>query len=111
MTTKIYIPNQGCHDFTDAEQYGTVIPMTSGHFSLLSTGKMYRIFDKHLSRSTSEDYILVCGPSVMNAIAAGIFATKHNCLNLLLYHVGKDGKGRYRRRNINLNKIRRSTDE
>ena len=97
---KVYIPNKGCHDFSTAEMFGELIFLTTGKFNLLSIGRMYRTFQPIVDASSNEDYILVCGPSVMASILCSLFAIKHNCLNLLLYSASQNGVGKYKVRNI-----------
>ena len=96
----IYITNRGCHDFSAAHRYGTLIDLTQGHYNLLSLGRMWRTMYPILSSSSHEDMILVCGPTIMNIVASSIFLLRHNKLNLLLYHIGRDNIGRYKKRTL-----------
>lgn len=96
----IYITNRGCHDFTAAEAFGTLIDLTKGKYNLLSLGRMHREMEPLLRGSTPDDYLLVCGPTIMNMVAAIILFNLHKRLNLLIYVVGNDGVGRYKRRNL-----------
>ena len=97
---KVYITNRGCHDFSGATQFGDLIDLTVGKYNLLSLGRMHREMEPLLRESTPEDYILVCGPTVMNMVVAAIMSELHSRLNLLIYVVGRDGVGRYKRRNL-----------
>jgi len=83
--------NKGAHDHSDAERYGKLVYMSEGSVSRYSTARMYREFVYHLCDSTSDDYILVTGLSVMVGIACAIFASMHERLNLLLYKPGRSG--------------------
>jgi hypothetical protein len=100
----IYIPNSGCHDFSGAEQYGTLTPITKGKQNLLSIGRMYREFSHAMESASEDDLILICGPAVMSALLCTIFAQRFGRLNLLLYHQSRDGISRYKIRNIILEK-------
>ena len=108
---KVYITNRGCHAFSAATEFGELIYLTTGKFNLTSLGAMYRHMAPILATSTPEDYILVCGPTVMNMVATSIFTGLHNRLNLLLYSVGKDNIGRYKRRHLTLATIYSNCDE
>lgn len=99
---KIYVVNKGCHDFSSASEIGTLIYLTEGKYNLLSIGAIYRQMQPILSSSDEEDYILVCGPTVMNIVATSLFISLHSRLNLLIYHIGKDNIGRYKRRHLSL---------
>jgi len=106
----IYIPNSGCHDFSAAKHFGKLITLSKGALNLYSIGGLYRLMEPILLNSTKEDYILICGPTVANVVATTIFTHLHGKLNLLIYHVDKKGKGRYKRRNISY-KNRRSLND
>ena len=91
----VYIVNNSGHDFSNAKRFGELIIMSEGVVDKFNITKMLRLFQKHLKISKSEDYILCSGPSVMNAIACADFASRHGCLNLLLWRFGKDGDDMY----------------
>ncbi len=99
---KIYIVNKGCHDFSAAEKFGTLITLTEGKYNLLAIGKMYRDMEDILSKSSHDDYIILCGPTVMNVIATSIFTKLHGKLNLLIYCVDNNRDGFYTKRVINI---------
>ena len=96
---KIYIPNAGMHNFSAAEVFGTLVPLSKGKVNILSVGGLYRQFVQLLS-SKPDDYILICGPTICNIVACVMFTQVHKKLNLLIYHIGRDGIGRYKRRNL-----------
>lgn len=100
MKPRIYITNRGLHDFSAAERYGALVDLTKGRYNLLSIGRMWRVMTPILRKSNSEDMILVCGPTTMNIISCSIFLLIHGRLNLLLYEVGRDGRGRYKKRTL-----------
>lgn len=106
MNRNVYIINKGCHDYTEAEQFGNLIYLTSGSYNILSTSKMYRKFLEQLKNSHKDDYILPTGLGVMGIVACSIFALLHNKLNLLIYYTtsGK-GKGVYKERTILLDDL------
>ena len=88
--SNVYIINRGCHDYTKAEKYGTLIYLTEGYFRRFSTGKMYRAFLDGFENSQQSDYIVIGGLTIMATIACSVFATKHGRLNLLLYNNNRD---------------------
>ncbi len=86
----IYIVNQGGHDFSSAEDWGSPITFLSkGSISPFQTNNMYREFAEILNESKSDDYIVPCGLPTMSLIACAIFSLKHGRLNLLLFRNGK----------------------
>ena len=91
MSRKVYIINRSIHDFSAAAVYGELVYMSEGSINRFNTSGIYRKFYPILSKSCKEDYILITGLTVMNLVAAFIFAMRHRRLNLLLF---KSYKGR-----------------
>ena len=89
MAAKVYVVNQGFHDFAPAEKFGRLVFMTEGYQPKFSVATALRRFQFCMQDSAEEDWILLTGLSVLNGLAMSVFALKHNRLNLLLY----DGKG------------------
>ena len=95
----VYVVSNSAHDFTEAKKFGKLIFLSEGAMNRYHCNNQHRQFMEHLKNSEPEDYILLCGLSVMNSIACAAFACKHDRLNLLLFR-----KGRYVERNIVFNK-------
>lgn len=87
--SKVFVVNRSNHDFSRAEEFGELVFCTEGRMNRFATNDMIRRFSEVMSKSSEEDYVLLCSLNVMNAIACAVFAYKHGALNLLLY---KDGK-------------------
>ncbi len=96
MKRKIFIPNSTSHNYSNAKRFGTLIRLTSGNLDLTNASRMFRLMSEQLHQASPDDYILISGASVPNSVACGIFASKFNCLNLLIYR--RDGK--YVERNL-----------
>jgi hypothetical protein len=102
MAKRVYVINQGGHDYTSAERYGTLVFLTKGRVrNAYSTTMMYRNFSEDMQESQADDFILLTGLGVMNVIACSIFAYKHGKINLLIYA----GKNRYTVRTIVLSEL------
>lgn len=85
MPRKVYIVNKSVHDFSAATEYGELVYLSEGSINRFDTSRIYRMFYPILKNSNKEDYILITGLTVMNLVAAFIFAMKHKRLNLLLF--------------------------
>lgn len=85
---KVFVVNNSAHDFSPAAEYGDLIFLSEGAMNRYATNNMHRQFSEKLRDSMPEDYILLCGLSVMNAVACSIFAHKHGRLNILLFKQG-----------------------
>lgn len=83
--SKVFVVNRGCHDHSDAERFGELVYLSEGSINRYATGKMYREFVPELKKSSSEDYILTTGLTVMSVVACSIFARIHGRVNLLLF--------------------------
>lgn len=83
--SKVYIVSKSAHDFSDAERYGTLIPLSSGPMNRYNVNNIHRQFKDIMDESDADDYVLICGLSIMSSIACGIMAAKHGKLNMLIF--------------------------
>ena len=99
----VYVINRGAgHDFSPAEQYGTLTFLSDGPMNKFDIGGMHRRFSDALKDSQPTDYILLTSLTAMCSVACAVFAHLHGRLNLLLYRE-QVGSGRYVERRIILN--------
>lgn len=85
MSKRVYVVNKSVHDFSAAVEFGELIYLSEGSINRFNTSQIYRKFYPILKDSNETDYILITGLTVMNLVAAFIFAIKHRRLNLLLF--------------------------
>ena len=83
--TRVYIVNRGPHDYSAAKHYGELVFCTTGSLDKFDTSQMYRELADSLYDSQAEDYILLTSLTSLCCVACGIFASKHQRLNLLLH--------------------------
>jgi len=95
----VFVPNQGAHDFSDAERYGTLRYVTKGMLSKHALGIMTRAWEDVLADSKPDDFILLTSLTTLCSVGCAIFAFKHGKLNLLMYR-----NGRYMSRTILLDR-------
>ena len=86
---KVFIINDSGHDFREAEVFGKLTTLTRGLVRKLHVTEMYRMMEPLLAESSPEDYLLQSGPTVLNMVAASIFAAKHGVLNLLIWDTNR----------------------
>lgn len=96
----VYIPNKGCHDFSIAKKFGNLITLTQGKVNTSAMGKMYRLFESAIATSNPDDFIIIAGPATLSSLLCAMFAVKHGQVNMLIYQLGSDKKGHYRKRTI-----------
>jgi len=107
---KIYVPNDSGHDFSKAEEYGELVVLTRGILGKYQITSMFRSMEEAIRDSSPDDYILMCGPSVMQAVICSMFAYLHGGLNLLLFKTGSEGdrgSDTYVFRRLNLGRLKR----
>jgi hypothetical protein len=82
---KVFIPNQGGHDFSKALRYGTLVYVTKGLVNRFSVNVMARMWASSLKSSTKEDYLLLTSLTILSVVGAAIFGYLHGGINLLIY--------------------------
>lgn len=87
MNSKVYIPNNSGHDFSDAKRFGELTFITEGMINRFNINSMYRIVVEALKDSSPDDYIMVGGLTHINVVLTSVFTFMHGRLNLLLYDV------------------------
>ena len=93
---KVFIPNKGFHDYTDAKRFGEIIYITTGSQNKFGVSNMARCWDAAIKDSSPHDYILVTSLSILCSVGASAFAMKHEGrVNFLLWQ-----KDRYIARTI-----------
>jgi len=86
---RVYIVSRSAHDFTNAEQFGKLVTLSEGPINRYSVNNIHRQFHSILKHSDPDDYILVCGLGIMNAVAASIMTALHGKVNFLLFKQGE----------------------
>ena len=89
MGRKVFVVNNGGHDYSSAEQFGEIIFCTESVIRKDDTAQMFRELNETLSWANRDDYLLVSSLTSLCMIAAGIMADKFGEIHLLLY---KDGQ-------------------
>lgn len=82
---KVYIINQGAHDYSTAEYFGELVFCTKGSIDRFDTSQMYRELVEALHDSQADDYILLTSLTTLCCVACAIFTAKHGQVNLLLF--------------------------
>ena len=83
--TKVYIPNRGPHDYTEAAQFGHLIYCTEGSLDKFDTSQMFREITDAMWDAGPKDYILLTSLTSLCSVACAIFAHRFGKLNLLIH--------------------------
>lgn len=101
---KVYIPNRGSHNYSDAERFGDLSFVSSGLVNPFNTGQQFRMWELALRDSSPEDRIVISSLPVLCTIGGSLYAYKHGKLNLLIF----SSEGKYQPREINYENVERN---
>lgn len=85
---KVFIVNNGGHDYSDAERFGELVFCTSAFIRKDDTGLMYREIKEALKDASPDDFLMISSLTSMCTIATGILVEKFGHLNMLILHNG-----------------------
>lgn len=102
----VYIVSKSAHDFSAAERFGDLVALSVGPMNRYNTNNIHRQFYDILQDSKPDDYVLICGLSIMSCIACSIMTHLHGRLNILIFKNGK-----YVERNMILDERRWEEEE
>lgn len=93
---RVFVTNYAGHDYTKAEAFGKVIPLTKGYVSFQSLDRVkFRIAETLLeNEATEEDYLLFSGNSYISIVAALVWYAKHKKVKLLVHDIRDEGNYR-----------------
>ena len=86
---KVYIPNKGAHDYSDANRFGDIVFLTSGSVPRFYTESMYRELVEGMQDAEETDYLLISSLAILNALASAIMSRKFGRVNYLLFRDGE----------------------
>lgn len=76
---------QSSLDYTTAQAYGSLRPLTNGKYSIFRTTKIIEDIAHGISTTEPEDYLLFSGSSVISALALCLWLMHHGQCNILLW--------------------------
>lgn len=98
--SKVYIINSMNHNFAAATQYGELEYVTSGNLPIFKTDIVVNKLDEGLKNFTSEDYLLLSGPAIINIYATHILARRLDSFKMLIFDAKEQS---YKVRHFNTN--------
>jgi hypothetical protein len=94
---KVFITSRGQLDFSAAEEYGTLIPVTSGRVNIAAVDELSSKVQDVLNAAGPDDILLINGHPILVVMAAGYIYRRYGYVNVL-YHDPAAGKYRLRTR-------------
>lgn len=88
-TKRVYVPNKGVHDYSDAWNFGEVIFCTEGFVNRKDLLTMQAELTEALHDAEPDDFILLTSLNALCSVACSIFAHRFGRLNLLIFEEGK----------------------
>lgn len=86
---RVYILNEGTHDYSDAEQFGELVFCTQGMLPKHDINRLYLEIEKVLAESSPDDLIMLSSLTSLCAVASAIMAAEHGEVHFLIFHDGK----------------------
>lgn len=86
---KVYIMNDGGHNYDDAKRFGQLVFCTDKVIKKSDTAQMFRELSVALEDAVADDYILVSSLASLCCVATGIMANRFGEVHLLLYDNGQ----------------------
>jgi hypothetical protein len=82
---KIYVVNQGAHNYETAKKYGELIPVTEAHFPIFKITLLTETLRQKLKNFDDDDLLLLSGPAWLNIVAATMLLTKFDSVKFLVF--------------------------
>jgi hypothetical protein len=89
MGRKVFIVNNGGHDYSDAKRFGEIVFCTDSVIRKDDVAQMYRELSVALSEARHDDYLLVSSLTSLCMVATAILADRFGEVHMLLF---KDGQ-------------------
>lgn len=92
----IYISNYAGFDFKKAERFGDkVYNITRGFIDVKSVAQINAMVIDVIKKANKEDYLLLAGPTILNAIIVFLWLKYHGMCKTLVWKRKKDIDGDY----------------
>jgi hypothetical protein len=89
MSRRVYIVNNGGHDYSDAERFGELVFCTHSIIRRSDTAQMFRELSVALEDARPDDYLLISSLASLCIVAAGILSSRFGEIHLLIHDGGK----------------------
>lgn len=86
---RVFILNEGSHDYSDAAAFGELVYCTSGMLPKHDINRLFLELDQVLGNSDAHDLIMMSSLASLCSVASAIMAAQHGEVHFLVYHDGK----------------------
>lgn len=88
MNRKVFILNEGAHDYSEAEAFGELVYCTSGKLPRDDINRLFVELEDTLSESEPHDLIMLSSLTSLCSVASAIMASMHGEVHFLIYSNG-----------------------
>lgn len=85
---RVYVLNDGGHDYSDAEQFGKIVFCTRGSLARWDISQMFRELEVAMLDAEPGDFILVSSLASLVGVAAAMMGSRFGEVHFLIF---KDG--------------------
>lgn len=89
MKRRVFILNDGGHDYSGASEFGEVVVCTEGVIPKNDIHQMYRLLNPHLEDADRGDLILISSLASLCSVATAIMAANHGEVHYLVFSNGR----------------------
>lgn len=82
---KVYVTNFAGHDYSKAEVYGEVVPLTRGNLDFGSLDRVKFYLAEQIAKSHHDDYVALSGSSFIAVAVCILWMTLHGRIKILNY--------------------------
>ena len=86
MIKNVWVINRKEYDLSKAEEFGRIKLLTEGTVSPFDLNRYVQWFRESMKESKAHDYILPCGSTPLNMVAAALMMFKHSKVNILVFN-------------------------
>lgn len=86
---RVYVVNNGGHDYSGAAGFGELIYCTEGALRKDDTAQMYRELSAYLDDAESNDLLLLTSLTTLCCVASAIMAARFGEVHFLLFKEGQ----------------------
>lgn len=85
MKQTIFVVSKGPHDYTRAEEHGTLYYMFPDKVNVFASDQLLKDIHEKLRGSSSDDFLIMSGNMLASAMAFSVLMAKHGVVNVLIY--------------------------
>lgn len=83
----VWVINEGGHDFSDAERFGRLMPITTGSINPFNVDRLMVLIAPRLQMAHEDDFLLISGPQILNAVVLAMWLQRFPHANVLQWSI------------------------